>query len=242
MDVALIEVGLGLAVVFLIVATIADGGERVHNSTLNVRTKALWATISGFLANANQELPHIGLPFMFKAVGHVHRPKRSDGSKEAELLSTPSIRLLDYQRKDAKGTKVYHIPGPVFASALLELAKIKEAGGSLQERIQKLTEAYDGTLLGQYLASVADDVAEDADKFLDTVGDWFDAQMDRLQGNLPPEREICVGRNRAHCRIYLQHRCDSNSVHPAPECESPRGGRPHRRRSLTSGFSRLQRG
>ncbi len=182
MDVALIEVGLGLAVVFLLVATIADGINEFITRTLNTRTKALWATLSGLIQDKSKQLPDIGLPFMAKAVvPGKNRPKRADGTKESDLLNTPSIRGLDYQRNTNKGTKAWHIPGDIFAAALLEIADTKAAGKSLSEKITALTDEYDGTLLGGYLRSWTTTTLTDVDKFIDGVGKWFDREMELLQ-------------------------------------------------------------
>jgi len=55
-----LEVGIGLVVVFVVVATVADGVNEVVTRLLNTRAKALWATIHGLLAAEVADRPHMG--------------------------------------------------------------------------------------------------------------------------------------------------------------------------------------
>lgn len=52
---------------------------------------------------------------------------------------------------------------------------------TLKAQVESLAKEWASTPLGDYLASLAVDSADSADRFLDSVSNWFDEQMERLQ-------------------------------------------------------------
>lgn len=102
-----------------------------------------------------------------------------------ELAAAPSIQGVDYVT--TKGvmsrrsrTKVANIPGPVFATAMMEMASVKAPdGASLEGRVEALARYYDGSPLGQFLATVTHE-GDDLTKVTDQISGWFDAQMVRV--------------------------------------------------------------
>ena len=63
-----LEVGIGLAVVFFVVASVADGFNEILSRALNTRAKALWAALTGLLSDGSEEKPDLGLGFIFKSI------------------------------------------------------------------------------------------------------------------------------------------------------------------------------
>lgn len=95
-----------------------------------------------------------------------------------ELAGAPSIRGVDYVTGGR--TKTANIPGKVFASALLELATIKAAGGNVQTKLAALAANYAGSPLGDYMKTLADHAGNDIDSVINAISDWFDQQMSRV--------------------------------------------------------------
>jgi hypothetical protein len=193
-----VEVAVGLALIFFVVATIAAGVNEVISRWTDARAKTLWQSLAtlltpaphveGNVAAAKPEAlpsgPDLGALTAIKmGLGRVDaRPKGTTDSWVDELLATPSIRALDPVHETGKPTKIDNIPSQVFAAALLELAKIKGSADSdsVQQKLMKLAGDYKNTPLGTFAASIGQGVGSDIDKFLDTAGSWFDGQMARL--------------------------------------------------------------
>lgn len=194
MDSVFLEVGIGLAVVFVLTASVVDGVNEVITRMLNTRSKALWATLDGMLQERGHNRPAIGVPFIVRSAipswvgGDDLRPDSITSSlkgtvRTTMLLNSPSIKALDYVRKPSRRTKVWYIGGHTFAAAIREIARTKSSPSqdSLQVQIAGLADDWKGSPLGDYLAAVAEDIGEDADRFLDGVAAWFDEQMERLR-------------------------------------------------------------
>ncbi len=63
-----LEVGIGLAVVFFVVATIADGFNEILSRLLNTRAKALWGGLTGLLSDQSERKPDLGIGFIVKSI------------------------------------------------------------------------------------------------------------------------------------------------------------------------------
>ena len=63
-----LEVGIGLAVVFFVVATIADGLNEILSRLLNTRAKALWGGMAGLLSDHSERKPDLGIGFIVKSI------------------------------------------------------------------------------------------------------------------------------------------------------------------------------
>jgi len=194
-----VEVGIGLALIFFVVATVAAGVNQVISRWTDARAKSLWKSLEALLtpaaAGTAAAAPAAALPAgadlgartAFKMGLGVPaadaRPNGTMASAAAELLATPSVRALDPVTDPTKPTKIDHIPSHVFASALLELATIKAGAATtdtIEQRLTKLAGAYTNTPLGTYLTSIAHSVGNDLDTYLDSAGTWFDGQMSQL--------------------------------------------------------------
>jgi hypothetical protein len=193
-----VEVAIGLALVFFIVATIAAAVNQVISRWSDARAKTLWQSLAKLLEPAPQlttavaaaapaALPagaDIGaLTAVKMTLGRVDaRPTGMTDSWLDQLLATPSIRALDPVSEQGKPTKIDNIPPQVFATALLELAKIKgsQDGDTVQQKLMQLAGAYPQTPIATFAASIAGGIGNDVDRFLDTAGSWFDGQMSRL--------------------------------------------------------------
>jgi hypothetical protein len=189
MESTALEVGIGLAVIFFLTATVVTGVNEGITRAANLRSKALWKTLGTLLDPKAGKKP-IGLGFIkdlspkgYKRPTVPEAPTTANSADEkktaAGLVDTPSIWALEYT-KSMRETKVWKIPTKVFTAALLELATIKGGGGSLTEKVDKLTDEYGSTPFGQFLSANADSITKDVDKFFDHVGAWFDGQMERL--------------------------------------------------------------
>ncbi len=327
-----LEVGIGLVVVFFVLATIADGLNEIVSRTLNTRAKTLWATLTGLLTDSTELKPDTGFLFIFKAIlpswlgGLDFRPRVHDdilsavdrvalvdwlskvrndratkpdvkavldefktgkrlqfralletaddesllqlaikiyravggldiadvypplqsttvraelaphyyrdrygivpvgpppdatalgqwlitqpleaqlkllakttasgrfvnaAARAAALLGSASIGGLDYVRRPGLRTKVFWLDGKAFGSAIWQIATerapVNDAGGPVGvdsvAMIENLAMEWQGTPLGDYLATAGVEHAENTDGFIDEVGAWFDGQMDRL--------------------------------------------------------------
>ncbi len=93
-----LEVGIGLAVVFFVVASVADGFNEILSRTLNTRAKALWAALSGLLSDQSEEKPDLGVGFIFKSIlpswlgGVDHRPRVNGGA----FTAVDRAKLIDW--------------------------------------------------------------------------------------------------------------------------------------------------
>jgi hypothetical protein len=184
-DSVALEVAIGLALAFFITAVLVDAVNEVASRSLNIRSKALWARLDELLNNQDQSL---GYPFIWKAVGSTVRPKHlqepesaaPDGSDRLErFANTGSIHALDYVSAD-KTTKVWKIPGEVFASALIEQAEAASDDEGLPAKIKVLAGTYQDAPLGRYLSSTGMLLADNTDRFIEGVGRWYDGQMQVL--------------------------------------------------------------
>ncbi len=108
-------------------------------------------------------------------------------TRAAHLFSMASIEGLDYVRQSGRRTKVSWVDGEAFASAIWEAARRYEPdidAGPLEAgsaaRVKMIADEWSGTPLGDYLHSVGVDSAENVDHFVESVGGWFDGQMERL--------------------------------------------------------------
>ena len=205
MDSTIIEVAIGLAVVFLIVSSIAAAVNEVITRLLNTRSKMLWAGIAGLLEGDATKRPSIGLSFIWKALPswltrplpkrlrdrlspEDCRPKPSDAKldptsstcRTAQLHNTASIRGIGYVRGNEERTKVWTIAPAVFSAAVLEIAETKAAGKSLEDKVKALSADWKDAPLGHYLAGAAATIGGSTDKFVDGLGEWFDGQMQSL--------------------------------------------------------------
>lgn len=177
-----LEVAIGLVVVFVLTATVASAVNEVVSRSLNMRSKALWARLAE-LMDTDQGRDSLGYPFIVKGIAarrptHKEAPAGDDDALE-RLANVGSIHALDYVKAGRK-SKVWKIPGQVFASALVELAEAKQSTTGLEGRIVALAQDYDGTPLGSFLKGPGVELAGDADRFTDGVAGWFDGQMSVL--------------------------------------------------------------
>ena len=204
-DSVAVEVVIGLALVFFLIATVASGVNQVLSRWLDTRAKTLWRALEKILETppspsgsgaATSAAVSTGadvgvitsLSFGFGM--NDSRPTGSgagvDGANRKrfveELLETPSLRSLDPVRESGKPTKIDEIPPRVFAMALLELAKLKgsDDGDSIQKKLELLAAAYPNSPVGTFLSTIAGSIGNDLDRYIDTVGVWFDEQMVRL--------------------------------------------------------------
>lgn len=188
-----VEVAVGLALVFFLVATVAAGVNQVLSRWADVRAKTLWRSLENLLTPTPTNGVNLGVLASLRLGGsrsssaNDSRPRTDPSApKTAEatqlLLETPSIRSLDPVVDPGKPTKIENIPPRVFAMALLELAKVKGSndGDSIAEKLKHLAQSYPGTPIAFFLESIAAPVGNDLDRYLDAVGGWFDDQMTRL--------------------------------------------------------------
>jgi hypothetical protein len=202
MDSLVLEVAVGLALLYYVTATLVSGVAEGLTRLANVRSKTLWAALARMLAEGGSATKSLGVPFVARSLlpGGGGRPlvrssslvTSSDGGPPAdvtptststderlsELAALPSIRSLDYVT--AAHTKVANIPGKVFASALMELATVKSNDESIQGKLTTLANHYKGSPLGTYLATLTSQVGYSMDRVTDEIGSWFDAQMVRV--------------------------------------------------------------
>jgi hypothetical protein len=194
MSSVVLEVAIGLALLFYVSATLVSGVAEGITRLLSTRSKLLWAALARLLAT--EEGPtSLGPRFMAKSLvpkgpdprplaavaptaNNADEPPVSAASRLAELAAAPSIRGLEYVANGK--TAVANIPGKVFATALLELATTKAEGGTVQEKLIALAGAYSGSPLGGYLKTIAGHVGNDIDKATNAISDWFDQQMTRV--------------------------------------------------------------
>lgn len=191
MDSVVLEVAVGLALLYYVTATLVSGVAEGLTRLMNVRSKTLWSALGRMLDQQSSAGSSLGAPFVFKSLapGGGGRPlvdststvgtgANAPANPLGELASVPSIRSLDYVT-DAH-TKVANIPGKVFASALMELADIKAGGGSIQQKLTALATNYQGSPLGAYLTTLTSQAGYSMDRVTDEIGSWFDAQMVRV--------------------------------------------------------------
>lgn len=204
MESVALEVAIGLVLVFLVTALLADAVNEIASRSLNIRSKALWARLEELMTKKDIGL---GYGFIWKGINW-NRPSVSKSVPEdvpqdvpqdeaqdkrlASLVNTGSIRALDYV-KQGKKTKVWKIPGDVFASAVIELAQSQQEGESLKEKVGKLAGRYPGTPLGAFLGSTGKGLAGDTQAFVDGVGQWFDAQMEVLSNTYRRNVRLILG-------------------------------------------------
>jgi hypothetical protein len=202
-----LEVGIGLAVIFFLTATVVTAANEALTRLLNFRSKALWATLGTLLTpsgSGTRNPLHLGFLRTVLNPGAgprptvpaaPHAPPAAPPAAVAgapvvgavavaadptdDLVATPSVWSLDYVKGQGT-TKVWNIPTDVFTGALLELATIKGAGDTVESKVATLVDRYQGSPLGSYLAGISTSAAADLDKFTDHVGAWFDGQMQRL--------------------------------------------------------------
>lgn len=190
-DSIVVQVAVGLALIFLVLATLVSALTELMSKVFRVRAKTLWKSLAGLLnppAVKTYGPPEgtstdFGLAAGLKMVTNDPRPTGALGGNHTittDLAMTPSVRAFDPTADPKKPTQVAQLPPRVFAAALLELAEIKGESGSVAARIRKLTTEYGDAPLAQYLATIAAGVGDDVDRFVDQVGGWFDAQMTRL--------------------------------------------------------------
>jgi hypothetical protein len=201
MNSLVLEVAVGLALLYYVTATLVSGAAEGLTRLANVRSKTLWAALARMLAEGGSATTSLGVPFVARSLfpGGGGRPlvrssslvtSSDDGQAPAnvattsteerlsELAALPSIRSLDYVT--SAHTKVANIPGKVFASALMELATLKSNDESIQDKLTTLANHYQGSPLGTYLATLTSQVGYSMDRVTDDIGSWFDAQMVRV--------------------------------------------------------------
>ena len=209
LDSVVIEVTVGLALVFLVLATMASALTEVVAKATQLRARTLWKSLAGLLGAPDEadgragdgdagaaapagnaegvDLGALGLTAGLRMVTLRDDPRPTAGAPASDtssllddLVATPSIRAFDPAANLAKPTRVDSIPPKVFGAALLELAELKGEAGSVEDRVAALVERYSGTPMMSSLGTAAVGVGDDVDRFIDRVGGWFDAQMTRL--------------------------------------------------------------
>lgn len=195
MQSVILEVAIGLALVYYVSATLVSGVAEGLTRLMNTRSKMLWAALARLLKDDDESARTLGAPRIFQSLvpGAQFDPRPealnapapgvtaagySSGQRLADFAGAPSVKGLDYVTGGR--TKVTNVPGAVFASAILELATIKGTGGTVQARLVSLAAAYGDSPIGQFLATRAAQVGDDVDKITDELSKWFDAQMVRL--------------------------------------------------------------
>lgn len=153
MNSVILEVGIGLALLFYVMATLVSGVAEGITRLLNTRSKMLWAALERLMSESLEPSQAgspktgpttLGAPLMFQSLvpgkrGRDARPEAQinptsgkmvdAGDRLKDLAGAPSVRGLDYVSRGQ--TKVATISGKVFTSALFELASIK-AGRNIQ--------------------------------------------------------------------------------------------------------------
>jgi hypothetical protein len=209
LDSVVVEVTVGLALVFLVLATMASALTEVVAKATQLRARTLWQSLAGLLGSPDEsdgragdgdagaaapagnaegvDLGALGLTAGLRMVTLRDDPRPTTGAPASDtssllddLVATPSIRAFDPAANLAKPTRVDSIPPKVFGAALLELAELKGEAGSVEDRVAALVERYSGTPMMSSLGAAAVGVGDDVDRFIDRVGGWFDAQMTRL--------------------------------------------------------------
>ncbi len=194
MQSVILEVAIGLALVYYISATLVSGVVEGLTRLMNSRSKTLWAALARLLKDEGAATSTLGVPHIFKSLlpgarfdsrplalgtpGSGVAAEYDLGTRVSDLAGAPSIKGLDYVTGGK--TKVTNVPGNVFASAVLELATIKGAGESVQTRLASLTAAYGDSPLGRFLTARVALLGDDVDKITDELAKWFDSQMVRL--------------------------------------------------------------
>lgn len=110
-----LEVGIGLAVVFFVVATLADGLNEILSRLLNTRAKALWGGLTGLLSDQSEQKPDLGIGFIVKSIppswlgGLDFRPRIAgdaigavDRMKLIEWIVTGKDRVPEERRATAR--------------------------------------------------------------------------------------------------------------------------------------------
>ncbi|MEP6649819.1 MAG: hypothetical protein ABJA74_07875 [Lapillicoccus sp.] len=222
MESMVLEVAVGLALLYYVTATLVSGVAEGLTRLMNTRSKMLWATLERLLQDSS-DVRSLGAPFVFQSLAggkskdsrpSFGQPPADDASapatRLAELATAPSISGTDYVT-DGK-TKVSTIPGRVFAAALLEIATVKASDDkTLKGTLTSLAQHYDGSPLGRYLTTVAEHVGEDLDKVTDLLSGWFDDQMVRVTQTYRKNIKYVL----AVIGLVLAVVCNIDSIHVA---------------------------
>ena len=143
----LVDIGIGVAVVFFVVASMVAALNEIVTRTLDIRAKVLWKALGNGLDREQG-----GLPFQltlgdalrfFRGPGRDLRPvvepagvdlAGAGGRLTERLANTSLVRTLAATAPRSKGrTKVDYIAGDVFAAALLEITQ--QASGEVLAQI-----------------------------------------------------------------------------------------------------------
>jgi hypothetical protein len=190
----LIEVGIGISIIFFVVASIVTAGNEWLTRMLDVRAKILWKAVANIIDHDKGKKFDIDfkesvLWFRNKADARPVVGTSAAGAALSHRLANHHLVLSlgGTSKHSGNRTKVDDIAARTFAHAILHMASQGASDepwspdAALQsESIRSLLKLTDGTPLGSLIRSVVGHAEITSQDLVQHISTWFDAQMSRL--------------------------------------------------------------
>lgn len=186
-----IDIALGLALLFLIVALVCSAAVEAIANLLKKRAKYLLRGIrelvdvpiaAGSGLNAIKGAARLESALYTEALES--RSVAGDSTWTIRLMGHPLVAPLKQARAGGATTRnPSYIPARTFATALLDLIIPDDAGSSSIDKLRTSIEAVPAVdpLRGALLALLKD-AGNDVNRFREGIESWYDSQMDRIAG------------------------------------------------------------
>ncbi len=177
----LINVGVGLAIVFLIVAMTASAAQEFIATALSVRGRCLIDGIVALLTGQPEPAPRLFA--RFKAFINVLMPTRPrlTPPDPAEARIAEAVTTHPLVSPLGPAVKPSYVAAGNFVSALFDAMK-DGSSGPLFSQVENVVAALPPSRFRTVMETFVQDAAGDVDKLRATLEKWFDDSMDRVSG------------------------------------------------------------
>ncbi len=174
-----LDIAIGVAGVWFLLAVFVSAINELIVRILALRSKQLWAALAQILDGER------GRPVLANLV-HLPfeqaRPKDPEPGQDAtqveRLYATAAVQALENRPDAGTSTRIGHLPAPVFAQSVVEMAtKASATGESIDDWVASLP---DTSPIKHGLKALLVTSQGDLNKFRDGVERVFDAQMARV--------------------------------------------------------------
>ena len=182
MNLAVLEVAIGLAFVYLLLAILASSLYEALSAALNLRGKTLWEGIDALLRGGDPLADSEGVQVAAALRKHpLVAGTMADGFGARGLLRW--IRGRPPTDAAGQARLPSYLAGPTFAIALMDTLRQRHGGRFLFADAASLVAALpSGSGLRRSLDVLVEQAQGDADALRRGIEQWFDASMERVSG------------------------------------------------------------
>jgi len=190
----MIEVAVGLALIYLLFASLLSVLFEAMASALSLRSKALENAIVSLIEDPGQAAtgPRGFIDMFTGLFGAQIRTRAAPPSGQTGaclskiVYSHPLISGVSIKDKPS------YVPARHFSAALLAAVRGAEVGGLASQVEQGIVKLTGNASLSRALTTIVQDAQGDWDKIKAGVEAWYDSAMDRLSGDYKRFHQVCT--------------------------------------------------